>query len=175
MQVILLLLWFLAGCIIAIPYTFLANGSFDSFLMTAWIAPAAALFLFIAYAMSGVGRRDSRHPKWGDGLFWAFVAYFCSPILLNGTSLLLKWAEYEVVGHYVFEGRFIGLLAVPMLLVVYGAIASGMMSIRQRFSGGATPSSGTPPSNGFGPNKITTIATREERKNDPGTFQLASA
>jgi len=127
MQVLLALLWFLAGCVIAIPYTYLVNGSFDSFFMTAWIAPAVALFLFFAYIMRGDGKR----PKWGGSTFWMLVAYFCIPILLNGASLLLKWAGYEAVGHFVFRIRYLGLFIAPIYMVIYN-LGAGIVEMIKR-------------------------------------------
>ena len=168
-EVILALIYLVIGFILSVPYTYLAGGNSDNLLMTAYITPVAALFLFIANAMRGIGQRDGKRPKWGGGVFWVLVAYFCLPILLNGASLLLKKGGQEQVGHYIFEGRYFSLLAVPVLLILYGVVVGGVMSIRQWFSGNATPPSSTPPS-GFGPNKTAAISPSEESKTDPGTF-----
>ena len=131
----LALVWFLVGCVIAVPYTFLVNGSFDNFFATAWFAPVAVPSLFIAYAMRGVGRRDRSRLKWGDWFFWVVVSYFCLPIILNGVSLLMGWMGYEVISHYAFEGRFVSLLVVPMLMAMMSGIVNGVRSARQWLSG----------------------------------------
>lgn len=144
-QVVLFFVYLVVGCILSAPYTFLANGNLDNFFVTAWVAPVAAIFLFVVYPIARSHR--VKRSKWGGGFFWVLVAYFCSPILLNGVSLLLKWAGYEVAGHHVFESRFLGLLIAPILLVICGEIANGLVNLRRYFSGRATtPSSSTPPS-----------------------------
>jgi hypothetical protein len=122
-QVVFVFLYLLAGCILSIPYTYLANGSFESFFLTAWIAPVAALFLFFVFKMRGILRQDGKRSWWGGGFFWAVVAYLCFPILLNGVSLLLKWAGHEVAGHYVFECRYFSLLSAPFCIAIADSIA----------------------------------------------------
>lgn len=180
LQVILLvLLYIVGGSILSVPYTYLANGSLDfaSFGITTMVVTLLGVFLgiFDLMPVPGMNLGDGKRTKWGGDFFWAMVAYFCSPILLNGASLFLKWAGYETASHHIFAGRYLILMVVPTLLPLWVAIAVEVMGRRQRFSGNATPPSNTPPSNGFSPNKTAIVATREERKADPGTFQFASA
>jgi len=174
LQAILVVLYLIVGAALSMPYNFLAGGNVENFTYTVVFAPIAAFFLLIVYMTRGTGRRDFKKPKWGGGFFWVAVAYFCSPILLNGASLLLKWAGYKTAGRYIFKSRYFSLLAVPMLLMFCCIVANGVTSIRQRFSGGATPPSSTPPS-GFGPNRNAAISPSEDRKIELNTFQLASA
>ena len=174
LQVILLvLLYIVGGSILSVPYTYLANGSLDltSLGMTTMFVILLGVFLSIFDLMPvpGMNLGDNKRTKWDGGFFWAMAAYFCSPILLNGASLFLKWAGYETVGQYVFSGRYLILMVVPAFLPLWVAIAIGVMSCRQRGSGGTTPPSSTPPS-GFDLDKTTTV-----RKTDPSTFQFASA
>lgn len=179
LQVILAVLYLIVGAVLSVPYNFLAGGNVESFTYTTVFAPIAAFFLLIVYMTRGAGRRDFKQPKWGGGFFWVLVAYFCLPILLNGASLLLKWAGYKIAGRYIFENRYSSLLAVPMILMfccIVAMVVTGVMSILQRFSGNATPPTSTPPNNGFDPNRTAIPSLpREERKIEPGTFQLASA
>ena len=135
-------LWFLIGCVIAIPYTFLANGNFDDFFITAWIAPAATVLMFISYTLRHVGRRDTKELKWGGWFFWALMTYLCLPIILNGASLLLKWMGYGAASHYAFEGRFVGLAVIPVAVAIYGAIADCVQQAWERLHSKEKPSDG---------------------------------
>ncbi|MEK7582066.1 MAG: hypothetical protein AAB488_01920 [Patescibacteria group bacterium] len=131
----------LAGCVLSIPYTYLTGENSWNFFMTVFIGPITTLFLFIVYTyeMRENNHRGGKRPKWGGSYFWILVIYFCSPILLNGASLLLKWTGQEAVSSYIFEYRFLSLLAVPILVVFYNVTSDGVVSIRKRFSGGVTP------------------------------------
>lgn len=129
-QFILALAYFIVGCVLSIPYTYIANGNMDNFMLTAWIAPVGALVLFITHA---VGRATSRcrsflARKSGGWFFWSVVTWFCLPIVLNGVSLLLRKLGLYSTSHYVFEYRYFSIVAVPFFLIIYGMIMNGVGS-----------------------------------------------
>lgn len=135
-QAILLLAYFITGCILSWPYTYLAGGSPGHWSSAAWLTPVATLLLYATYLMKrGRCRRENRCVA----PFWVLLTYFCLPVLLNGVSFLLKSVGCEVVGSYVFEVRYVSLLFLPMLLVIGLTVVSGMHSICRWFSrGGVT-------------------------------------
>ncbi len=123
------MVYVLIGCIFSAPYTFLAGGnSFNFFLGTAFM-PMIFLFLLVFWKVM----RRGQH-KWGRSAFWIIVTYFCLPIILNGSSILLKSVGYKTISHYVFAGRYVSLWAIPTFLVVCGVILAGITDLRQRFS-----------------------------------------
>ncbi len=106
------ILWILAGCIIIIPYAFLANGHLHYLPMVGCLVLIATLIIF--------SRLCCQDGLVDDAELYLWLLYFCSPILLNGVSLLLAWVGYEVIGNYIFGLRFIiGLLGAPTLLIIF--------------------------------------------------------
>jgi hypothetical protein len=119
---------------------YLSNGEDPvSFAMTAWFAPVMVCFIVMIYTFRGVGRRDGSRPKWGGWFFWVVVVYFCLPIILNGSSILLKLVGYDMVSHYLFENRFRSLFAVLALLLAYAVVTHIASGIRRWFSGETSP------------------------------------
>ncbi len=125
------LLWFLVGCILATPYTWLANGGFTNFFLTVCIAPFGALVLYFTYM--------SQLSKWGNGFFWEVAAYVCLPVIMNGASLLVKRLGYETIASYIFGWRYFSLVVVPLLIVAYFAIIIEGKILWQRFRGHPAP------------------------------------
>jgi hypothetical protein len=117
---ILTLAYFIVGGIISAPYTYLANGGFENYILTQVIAPVAALFLVVVHMIErGQLQRKSRWTRMlGGWFFWVFVTYFCLPIIMNGASLLLWSMGFAKVGYRVFEFRYAAILLVPALLAV---------------------------------------------------------
>lgn len=106
----------LSGIILVLLYHFLAGGFAEDILSMSMVVIIPLVGLLVSVAILGWPT------KWGDRLFWTFVAYFPSPILLNGVSLLLGWAGYETIGRYVFEGRYL-LLLLPLLYMLCATVA----------------------------------------------------
>ena len=135
-----------AGSLLAAPYTFLAGGNSDNFIMTVMLSPITAFMLFLGWVTRRVGREQNQKLGGGDYMFWGFVAYLSLPILLNGTSLLLRQLGYEGAAQIVFTLRYPVLILLPITLFVVLLIVSGVMNawIKVRGMRSATPP--TPPS-----------------------------
>lgn len=174
-QVVTILAYFIVGCIISVPYTYLANGTTDNFMLTAWIAPVGALVLFIVHtverAMSWC--KPYRARMLGGWFFWGLMTYFCLPIFLNGVSLLLNSMGFGTVGHYVFEFRYAAFLGVPVALVIFGLIAGGVENIREKFKGRAKPPSSQPPSNIGSGDRQLIVGKTKNHDVDSSAFQVA--
>lgn len=171
-QFILALAYLLVGCVLSVPYTYLANGSMDNFMLTAGIAPIGAFVLFIAHTVErAMSRREPYRTRMlGGWFFWGLVTYFCLPIFLNGASLLLNSMGLSTVGHYVFEFRYATFLGVPIALIILGLIAGGVESILEKFKGRAKPPSSQPPSNIGSGGRQLIVEKTEDRDIGPSTF-----
>ena len=126
---VLLVAYCLIGCVFSAPYTFLAGGDNYNFFLGIAFMPIILFFLFVFWKTM----RRGQH-KWGKSTFWILVTYFCLPIILNGSSLLLKKVGYETIGDYVFAGRYFSLWAIPTFLVVCGIILIVITNLWQRFN-----------------------------------------
>lgn len=127
----IVIVWFILGCVIAIPYTFLANGTFEHFFITAWIIPACALVLTF-YLILPTNTLGGKRSFWLT--FWALTFYFCLPIIMNGTSLLLKHMGHEAAGQTVFDLRYISCLIPITVWLVAGLIIGLICAIRDAVS-----------------------------------------
>lgn len=152
MPLILAIFWVLAGCFISAIYTFLASGTLDHFFITALLAPPIAFFLVIAWGVSGF-----RLPRRGEKQLLEFRlclsinVFFCLPIILNGASIVSSILGYETTAKYLFNLRYLSLLATLLLfvLVLCGISAvivlsrkiRGMLTGKGRPPGRATPQS----------------------------------
>lgn len=132
--IVTVLIYFVIGCLISVPYTFLANGNLDNFMLTAWLAPVGSVLVLLAYIVGKAMSKDRHRRQFvGSWLFWIVATYFCLPIILNGVSLLLKLMGYNTVGHYVFACRYSSLYACFSIgfvaVVVYCMTADGVTRI----------------------------------------------
>lgn len=102
------------GAIISIIYHYLADGGWwlFSFLVTMCIGPVIIFIFIIFYPLQGWGWR-----RWV--VFYGLAFYLFSPILLNGTSLLLKQIGHDQLGQQVFTVRYWALLKVPIVWLLY--------------------------------------------------------
>lgn len=123
---VIILGYFFCGAIISVIYHYLADGGWwwFSFLVTMCIGPVTAFIFVIFYPLQGWGWR-----KWV--VFYGLVFYLFSPILLNGTSLLLKQIGYSELGRQVFYFRYWALLKVPIIWLLYLIVSAVKKRIRQ--------------------------------------------
>lgn len=124
-----ILLYFVIGAAIAVPYTLLAGGDLEAYVMTVLVSPIAVFIMLLGWCMRPIGRDRSKTLGAGDCLFLAFVGYLSLPIILNGVSLLLGWAGYETAAHIVFAVRYPVLILIPTTLFVGLLIIGGVMNI----------------------------------------------
>ncbi|MBI1999061.1 MAG: hypothetical protein HYS74_00195 [Parcubacteria group bacterium] len=165
--------YFVVGLVMAVPYTFLAGWDVNNLFLTAWALPIASVIIYTLYTMCKM--KIHTIPWWIHRVFYGLLGYCLLPIFANGISIVLKWVGLATTGGFIFEYRYASLVVVPVAVIIGLVTYSLAKSFwHQRFSGNATPPSSTPPS-GFGPNKIVTTSSNEERKPDTGTFQLVSA
>jgi hypothetical protein len=136
MMIIQVGLYVLVGCVVSIPYTYLAGGSFDgfAFIMTAWIAPAGVLSLFLIYVSRQVPTPKAKGSNWGGALFWLLLAYLCLPIIANGASRLLMGWGYEEIGAFVFLIRYRIIFILPLTSIVIIGVADMVESVLKDFS-----------------------------------------
>ena len=165
MAIIAQALWILAylivGSILSVPYTYLAGGSSEHFILATMAAPVASFALVLAYAIRKVSGRTGERPWGGGGCFLVIAAYLFLPAILNGASHLLGWVGFEAASGFVFEIRYIALLVVPAFIVVL-LIGRGIAEVvahalRRRFKRTAVPPADTPSGNGFSPSDAATV------------------
>ena len=119
----LILVYLLIGCIIAVPYTYLAGGSFENLFATAWIAPVGATILgVILWIETKVTR-----------MFWVVLTYFCLPIILNGLSQLFGLLGYAGIQLFLFNLRY-AILGYIFIIGLVSVILTGYLksSLRRR-------------------------------------------
>ncbi len=102
---------FLSYVVGVVLYNYLAGGDIGSFWLTFWLAWAALLAMHVAYVIDK--RRDST-PRW---FFWAVVAYFCTPVIVNGLSAALNYLGYSAAAEIAFALRFPSLAIVLAVLI----------------------------------------------------------
>lgn len=122
----LILIYLLIGCIIAVPYTYLAGGSFENFFAAAWIAPVGATILgVILWVETKVTR-----------MFWIVLTYFCLPIIFNGLSQLFGLFGYGEIKTILFDLRYaiLGYIFITGLvfLILIGYVKSSLRRRRLR-------------------------------------------
>lgn len=140
--------YFVIGLVLAVPYTLLAGGLLDNFIMTVMLSPIVTSMLFFLWFTRPIGRERDQKLGVGDYSFWGFVTYLGLPILLNGTSLLLRSLGYEAAAQIVFAVRYPILVLLPGAFFVVLLLASGVVNAWTKMIGlcGTTPPP-TPPSN----------------------------
>lgn len=122
--IILSIAYLLIGLIIAIPYTYLAGWDVNNVASATLFSPLILVILCIFY-LSG---RKVRHPNFkGFSIaFWVSLIYFFLPVIANGVSIILNWADLPY-GDLIFEHRYSTLLVFPVIVIivfVYGFLAS---------------------------------------------------
>lgn len=182
-SLILWLFYLLLGCIVSIPYTFLSKGGFEVFVRMLVFGPIIALSLFVLYGMRrGVSSRGKKLWKGGTSVFWGATVWFCSPIILNGVSLLLKWMGAKMISGVIFKARFWILWGLPALIVLYiiifyiaYGVIKGMRELRERFSRKTTPPSSSPPSDPGVNGRRTVHPHERDSRTEQSTFQVTIA
>ena len=126
--------WMLVGSVISIPYTYLAGGNYEHFSTITIFAPAAAGILALVYMLGGLWNENNKRPRWGNRYFWILFAYFSTPIILNGISIMIKKMGYELTGYYIFELRYATLVIIPIALVFLFMIFDTIIDFVKKFS-----------------------------------------
>lgn len=133
---VVVVLWVVAGYLVAVPYTFFASGTAVNFALTVFLAPLVALLLFCSYAgmaNDAIGARSKDGSMAGSGLFWAIMlVYFFLPAIFNGVSLLFILAGYEEISRGIFWSRYASLIVVPVFFEICGAIVRRIIALSQR-------------------------------------------
>lgn len=111
---IFIFLWFFIGCIIAVPYSYLAGNDPESimgFIKTAWISPIGAIIVFIVFSLS----------QYKTAIRNTILAlmYFCLPIILNGLSKIAGLLGYEYWEKLIFDMRYPMLSYVALFIVLF--------------------------------------------------------
>ncbi len=123
MQIVLAILYMLAGILLATPYCFLAGWDAESFPVVAFVAPAFLFIWFIAATLAGViepGYRRMIHFNWRAAfgksysrvlpgsllLFWAWTLYSFLPIILHWSAVLLGKIGYDTVASLIDMHRY---------------------------------------------------------------------
>lgn len=121
-KIFVVLLWFLVGSAISLPYAFLADGdlfldkNLEWWLLMILIAPIATLSLCVAHVLV-----EFSPPEKKSGfvvLFWILAFYWFSPVLLNLASFWVKRVGYEAFGSYMFRYRYFSLIIAPPVIAI---------------------------------------------------------
>jgi hypothetical protein len=122
--IILFIAYLLIGLIIAIPYTYLAGWDVNNVASATLFSPFVLAFLCIFYLS---GRKVHHSNLKGFNItFWVSLIYFFLPVIANGVSIILNWANLPY-GNLIFEYRYNTLLVFPvivMIVLVYGFLES---------------------------------------------------
>lgn len=145
MQIVLAILYVLAGVLLAIPYCLLAGWSAESFPMVAFVAPAFLFIWFMTATFAGVvepGYRRTLHFNWRAAfgkndrrmlpgslsIFWAWTLYSLLPIILHWGAVLLGKIGYETVASLIDTHRYASplyvFMATLMLLILIAMVTS---------------------------------------------------
>ncbi|MBI2054637.1 MAG: hypothetical protein HYT39_00865 [Candidatus Sungbacteria bacterium] len=145
MQIVLAILYVLAGVLLAIPYCLLAGWNAESFPMVAFVAPAFLFIWFMTATFAGVvepGHRRTIHFNWRAAFgksdrrvlsgslpfFWAWTLYSFLPVILHWSAVLLGKIGYETVASLIDMHRYASplyfFMATLMLLILIGMVTS---------------------------------------------------
>ena len=145
MQIVLSILYVLAGILLAIPYCLLAGWNAESFMMVAFVAPAFLFIWFMTATFAGVveashprtihfhwraafGKSDRRVLSGSLPIFWAWTLYSFLPVILHWSAVLLGKIGYETVSSLIdthrYASTFYVFMATPMLLILIGMMTS---------------------------------------------------
>lgn len=125
-MIIFIFLWFLIGCVIAIPYTYLAGNGGEgilSFLSTAWISPLGAIVVFLVFTFSNKK----------EVLKASIVGmYFCLPIIFNWFSKFAGILGYNELKSFFFDIRYPSLAYAIVLVLVITIITFRIKKYKKR-------------------------------------------
>ena len=145
MQIVLSILYVLAGILLAIPYCLLAGWNAESFMMVAFVAPAFLFVWFMMATFAGViepGHRRTIHFNWRAAfgkcdcrvlpgslpIFWVWTLYSFLPVILHWSAVLLGKIGYETVGSLIDTHRYASPLyvfvATLMLFILLAMVTS---------------------------------------------------
>lgn len=141
----LMILYVLAGFLLAIPYCLLAGWSTENFPMVAFVAPAFLCIWFMLASIAGVigvarsrkiyfdwraalNKSDQQRLPGALSFFWVWTLYSFLPIILHWGAALLKNVGYETVGSLLNTHRYASTLyvfmAILMLAILVGVFTS---------------------------------------------------
>ena len=125
-----ILIYLVAGFIMAIPYSFLAGWDKNYLFFIALSLPIISIFLYVLRRMPERFLND--FPVFRKG-FWSIICYCLLPIFSNGVSILLGWMGFVAGADIVFKYRYASLVLVPLVtfigLIVVGNICKLRRSI----------------------------------------------
>ncbi len=145
MQIVLSILYVLAGILLAIPYCLLAGWNAESFSVVMFVAPAFLFIWFFTATFAGVievSHRRTIHFNWRAAfvksdfrvlsgslpIFWAWTLYSFLPIILHWSAVLLGKIGYEKVSSLLdthrYASPFYVFMATLMLLILIGMVTS---------------------------------------------------
>jgi hypothetical protein len=100
--------WALLGSAIAAPYTWLSGGSWICFVATLLLGPSCVFLQLMVWASDNAYHSQQKgKDHWHGGVCSTVcLTYFCLPIILNGTSVVLQNADYETAAYWVLALRY---------------------------------------------------------------------
>lgn len=113
----IMLVYFLIGIVLAVPYNLLAGGNSQNLMITAWIAPFASLCFYILWRVQREYREKKYH-KTVRRILLSFAIYCGLPLILNGASFLAKQTGYTTLAQFLFDWRY-GSLLVPIACATF--------------------------------------------------------
>ena len=146
MEIVLGVLYMLAGILLAIPYCLLAGWSAENFLIVTFVAPAFLFVWFMAASFAGIiepgnhrmlrfnwratfSESDRRSLPGSLSVFWAWTLYSFLPVILHWSAVLLEEIGYETVSSLIDTHRYASPLLVlwgTILLFILIAVATGV-------------------------------------------------
>ncbi|MEW6616989.1 MAG: hypothetical protein AB1333_01055 [Patescibacteria group bacterium] len=125
-MILLIFIWFLLGCILALPYTYLAGGGVDgimNFLSVAWISPVGAIVVSLVFMFSN--KKEILKAS-------TVGVYFCLPIIFNWLSKLAGILGYNELKLFLFDIRYPSLAYALVLVVIVTIIIFRIRKYKKR-------------------------------------------
>ena len=119
------LFWALAGIIVSLPCTWLADGSPENFVWTMFFGPPTVIILAMVYLSCREAKRDGE--KLSMLFFWGAFTITTLPIIMRLASIGINAIGWPRIAKFVFQYRYTSLSVLFM-------VATSLMFIRMVIS-----------------------------------------
>ncbi len=102
---------------IAAMNTFLISRGKDELIVTTFVGPVVAIFLYFTYKLDH--EFYNHRVQWLAGkLFWTCLLWIFSPLIMNTVSLIFHGLDLHSTSDLFFGYRFIGLWLIPLIILI---------------------------------------------------------
>lgn len=126
-----MILYFLFGILLSIPYILLSGGNIRDIVVSASITPIAYLFLVMLWPRKELRDKD-RFWNILTSIFFIYVSYLSIPILLNLTSFLFGKMGYKELSEIIFSLRYVSLILLPVVAIMLILLISFALNLYEK-------------------------------------------